>query len=233
MRRRRFLKDLAAGAASVSCLPPALCADAVPLEENANHAPLAEPTGSLADVAGHTLVCEFQLSGKNWKVYEDLRTRDGAITFLSDQGTKRVLPKSAEAVFAEVEPPYLGLNLDEIGLSGADLLADKLLQGGDDPDPAKVKAAAPPQGSNIKERDGGFRLPWNTFVGTKECFDTMPVFGSGRTRTYHPEQYFSEITQELASKRFEGLIGGWMPAVRKILPLPDSAYLEVLVFGDV
>ncbi|HYL83754.1 MAG TPA: Tat pathway signal protein [Candidatus Angelobacter sp.] len=191
-----------------------------------------ETAGSEADVEGYTLVCEFQLSGKRWKVYEDLRTRDGAIVFLSNQNAKRVLPKSAEAVFAEADAPYLGLNLDDIGLSGADLLADRLLQGGDDPDPEKVKAAAPPQASNTKERDG-FRLPWNTFVGTKECYDTMPVFFTGSTRTYHPEQYFPELTRELAAKRLEGLIGGWMPAVRKVMTLTDSAYLEVVVFGDV
>jgi len=233
MRRRRFLQNLAAGTAGISYLPSVLHTDAASLEESSNIAPLSEDSGSLADVDGHTLLCEFQFSGKNWKVYEDLRTRDGAIVFLSNQGTKRVLPKSAEAVFAEAEPPYLGLSLDDIGLSGADLLADRLLQGGDDPDPAAVKSAAPPQASNSKERDGGFRLPWNTFVGTRECFDTMPVFATGRTRTYHPEQYFSEITQELAPKRFEGLIGGWMPAVRKVLPLSEAAYLEIVVFGDV
>src|SRR5215472_10381826 len=232
MRRRRFLRNLAAGAAGISYLPSALPGDVDAFEESSNIAPLPGEAGSLGDVEGHTLLSEFQLSGKNWKVYEDLRTRDGAITFLSNQGTKHVLPKSAEAVFAEADPPYLGLSLDEIGLSGADLLAGKLLEGGDDPDPAKVKSAAPPQGSNTKERES-FRLPWNTFVGTKECFDTMPVFTTGRTRTYHPEQYFSEITQELAAKRFEGLLGGWMPAVRKVLPLSDSAYLEVVVFGDV
>src|SRR5215469_1538657 len=232
MRRRRFLRNLAAGAAGISYLPSALPAVVDPFEESSNIAPLPGEAGSLADVEGHTLLSEFQLSGKNWKVYEDLRTRDGAITFLSHQGTKHVLPKSAEAVFAEADSPYLGLSLDEIGLSGADLLAVKLLEGGDDPDPAKVKSAAPPQGSNTKERES-FRLPWNTFVGTKECFDTMPVFTTGRTRTYHPEQYFPEITQELAAKRFEGLVGGWMPAVRKVLPLSDSAYLDVVVFGDV
>lgn len=232
MRRRRFLQNLAAGAAGISGLPSALGADAAPLEESPINVPLPEDAGSSADVEGHIFLCEFQFSGKNWKVYEDLRTRDGSIVFLSNQGTKRVLPKSAEAVFAEAEPPYLGLNLDEIGLSGADLLADRLLQGGDDPDPAAVKSAAPPQGSNAKERES-FRLPWNTFVGTRECSDTMPVFPTGRTRTYHPEQYFSEITQELAAKRFEGLVGGWMPAVRKVLPLSDSSYLEIVVFGDV
>jgi hypothetical protein len=233
MRRRRFLQNLAAGAAGISYLPATLRSAADPPEVESSTAPVLGDAGSEGDVEGHTFLCEFQLSDKKWKVYEDLRTRDGAIVFLSNQGTKRVLPKSAEAVFAEADPPYLGLSLDAIGLSGPDLLADKLLQGGDDPDPAMVKSAAPPQGSSMNERDGGFRLPWNTFVGTKECFDTMPVFSTGSTRTYHPEQYFPEITRELAAKRLEGLIGGWMPAVRKVMPLSDSAYLEVVIFGDV
>ena len=196
MRRRRFLQNLAGSAAGISYLPAALQPAEALFEEPAV-APTIEEAGSEKDVEGYTFLCAFDLSGKNWKVYEDLRTRDGAIIFLSNQNTKRVLPKSAEAVIAEAGTPYLGLNLDDIGLSGADLLADRLLQGGDDPDPALVKSAAPPQGSNTKERDGGFRLPWNTFVGTKECFDTMPVFSTGSTRTYHPEQYFPEITRTL------------------------------------
>lgn len=228
MKRRRFLKNLAAGAA-VSCLPAAREPAAAGTESEPS--PVEEP-GSEADVEGYTELCSFDLAGKNWRVYEDLGKRDGAIVFLSRQNTKRVLEKSAEAVFAEADPPYLGLSLEDIGLSGADLLADKLLEGGDDPDPALVKSAAPPQGSAATEREGGFRLPWNTFVGTKECFDTMPVFSTGSTRTYHPEQSFPELTRELAAKRFEGLIGGWMPAVRKVMPL-SSAYLEVVVFGDV
>ena len=70
-------------------------------------------------------------------------------------------------------------------------------------------------------------------AGTKECFDTMPVFPAGQTRTYHPNQYFPELNGLTPSKRFEGLIGGWMPAVRKVFPLENGAYLEVVVFGDV
>lgn len=34
----------------------------------------------------------------------------------------------------------------------------------------------------------------------------MLVFSTGSTRTYHPEQYFPELTRELAEKRWEGLI---------------------------
>jgi hypothetical protein len=183
------------------------------------------------DIAGHTLLAEFSYANAQWKAYEDLRTRDGAVTFVSSERKAVVLRKTAEATFAEADPPYLGLDPDKIGLAGADLLADKLLEAGDDPDPERVKAAAPPQGSTHEEER--WRLPWNTFVGTKECFDTMPVFPSGNTRTYHPIQYFPSLTNKAAQKRFEGLVGGWMPAVRKVFPISNTAYEEVIVFGDV
>ena len=60
----------------------------------------------------------------------------------------------------------------------------------------------------------------------------MPVYPSGNTRTY-PVQYFKELTQEHAAKRHEGLIGGWMPAVRKLLPGDNGSHYEIVVFGDV
>jgi len=116
-------------------------------------------------------------------------------------------------------------------MAGADLLADRLLQSGD-PDSELVKSAAPPLGSSAPPAGGQGR--WNNFVGTKECFDTQPVFPAGNTRTYHPSQYFPELREPgLAQKRFEGLLGGWMPAVRKVMPLSATAYCEVIVFGDV
>ena len=183
------------------------------------------------DVEGHTLICRFEFHSRNWRVYEDLRTREGVITFLSPAGAY-VLRKSAEASFPEGSTPYLGLALKDIGMTANDLLADRLLEGGDDPDPERVKSAAPPLGSRRRNAPG-WRLPWDTFVGTKECFDTMPVFPGGNTRTYHPVQFFPEDTQKSGEKRFDGLIGGWMPAVRKILPVSETAYDEVIVFGDV
>jgi hypothetical protein len=188
------------------------------------------------DVSGHTLMAEFTLNGTHWKAYEDLRERDGAITFLSPSGS-RVLTKSAEAAFATNDPPHLGLSLDEIGLSGPDLLAEKLLAGGDDPDVEQVKKAAPPQGSFRPTRREGANAPpprfrWDTFIGTVQAEDTQPVYPGGNTRTYHPGQYIPEIRGEAVENRFDGLMGGWMPAVRKIFPLSDS-HIEVIVFGDV
>jgi hypothetical protein len=232
MKRREFIQSLATTAAGYALLQTA--------HASSLHPQAGGAAATTANTEGHTFVSQFSLHGTQWKVYEDLRTRDGAITFLSAHGDKRVLAKSAEAQFPGDEPLHLGLSMDEIGLSGPDLLADKLLAGGEDPDPEMVKKAAPPQGSPSPPRPAGTqpqgpppRPRWDSFVGTKEAFDTMPVFPSASTRTYHPNQYFPEIRGEAVSKRFDGLLGGWMPAVRKVMPLSETSYIEALVFGDV
>ncbi len=74
-----------------------------------------------ADVAGHTLMCTFTRKGETWKVYEDLRTRDGNITFISAQGLARVLTRNAEETFAAEGPQHLGLDIKDIGMSGPGL----------------------------------------------------------------------------------------------------------------
>lgn len=226
MDRRQFLQTAALTTAA-KLLPSPLSAAAA--KAGISNADLN--LSPAANTEGHTLVCEFTHDSTHWKVYEDLRTSEGAITFVSPSGSL-VLTKSAEAAFAETGTAYLGLNLKDIGLSPADLLADRLLQSGDDPDPEQVKSAAPPLGS-VHHPGPSWRLPWDTFVGTKECFDTMPVFPSGSTRTYHPVQYFPEDNRQANPKRFDGLVGGWMPAVRKVLAISDSVHDEVVVFGDV
>jgi len=230
MDRRTFIQNLTATATALGSLSGA----AGPLIAQK---PAAAPRAA-HEIEGHTLICEFQDKGTAWKVYEDLRTRDGAITFVSAHAVK-VLPKTAEAAFPDPGPAHLGLSMEEIGMSGPDLLADKLLAGGDDPDPEMVKSAAPPQGSPQPPRQGqpgqpqfAPRARWDTFVGTKECYDTQPVYTSGNTRTYHPSQYFPELQRPI-EKRFDGLVGAWMPAPRKVFPLSDTAYIEIVVFADV
>jgi hypothetical protein len=178
-------------------------------------------------VDGHTLVSEFDAKGATWKVYEDLRTRDGAIVFVSSTGTNLSLPKRAEASFAE-GTPYLGLALKDIGLSSPDLLADQLLRDGD-PDPESVRGAAPPMASAEKNPRS-----WTTFVGTKEAYDVTPVYRSGGTRTYHPGQYSPGFREAIKQGQiYDGLVGGWMPAVRKVITEPGQSYWEVILFGDV
>jgi len=233
MNRRNFLKNLAIATAAARCLPDG-ATSAAEISKLAAAARDLPKQSAAPDIAGHTQVCEFTLDSCKWKVFEDLRTRDGTITFLSSRGQSKILPQNTEATFAETNPPYLGLSLKDIGMSPRDLLAEKLLENGE-PDPEQVKSAAPPLASARPRRPFYFfRLPWNTFLGTKECFDTMPVYPGGSTRTYHPGQYFTELNSpQLAEKRFEGLVGGWMPAVRKIMPIADAAYYELVLFGDV
>jgi hypothetical protein len=227
MDRRRFLQVVAAGAAT---LPDLGARGDAPVRSEPAQESLYGLTRK-ADVDGHTLLCNFTRGHEAWKVYEDLRVRDGVITFVSSAGSARILPKTAEATFAEEGPQYLGLELKEIGMAATDLLADKLLAHGD-PDEDEVRRAAPPMDSEL-HAGRGYRPSWNTLVGTRECSDTMPVYPSGNTRTYHPIQYFKELTQERAAERHEGLVGGWMPAVRKVLPGDNGSFYEVIVFGDV
>jgi hypothetical protein len=229
MDRRRFLETLAAGTAALHNFTS--LAETPPTPAHASAPPRGLLRSNQISLDGHTRLCRFPRGNEEWTVFEDLRTRDGALTFVSSGGSARVLPKSAEAVFADDGPQYLGLKLSDIGMSGPDLLADKLLANGE-PDEDEVRRAAPPMDSTAPE--GRYYRPnWNTIVGTRECSDTMPVYPSGSTRTWHPVQFFPEMTNERARKRYEGLVGGWMPAVRKVLPGDDGSFFETIAFGDV
>jgi hypothetical protein len=230
MDRREFFQSLALTAAAAQALPLEAAQSATP------------------DIANHTLQCEFQYNNTAWKVYEDLTRRDGSITFVPARGAARVLGKRPEAVFSPAAAPFLGLSQQEIADSLPDLLADKLLAGGGDPDEIQVRDAAPLIGSPVAANPnarggnaagGGGTSSWNTFVGTRECFDTAPVYAGGNTRTYHPNQYFDELqggaTGDRANmrERWEGLLGGWMPAVHKIFPIDGQSYIDMVIFGDV
>jgi len=246
MDRRKFLQRLAATSAGVEMIASAAQSSA---------AAAIEPEQAAAvDVTSQTQICEFQLAGTSWKVYEDLSRRDGSITFVPARGDPRVMEKRTEATFTQAAIPYLGLKIEDIGASGPDLLANKLLEHGD-PDPIEVRDAAMPLGGPAPipapgAPQGGFAAggggvdSWNNIVGTKECNDTMPVYAGGNTRTYHPNQYFTELsagapnaagTGDRANQRerWEGLLGGWMPAVHKIFPINGQSYIEMVIFGDV
>ncbi|MGB6974250.1 MAG: Tat pathway signal protein [Terracidiphilus sp.] len=227
MDRRRFLQTVVAGTAAMRSLATAADAQSTP---PISHDQL-RGAGTSASIEDHLRLCTFTRGSEKWTVYEDLRTRDGAFTFLSSSGIARIMARNTEAVFPEPGPGYLGLELSQIGMSAPDLLADKLLAQGD-PDESEVRRAAPPMDS-AAPHGRYYRPRWNTIVGTRECDDTMPVYPAGNTRTYHPIQYFPELTFERARKRYEGLVGGWMPAVRKVMPGDDGSYLETITFGDV
>jgi hypothetical protein len=231
MDRRAFFQNLAFTAA-VQTLPAAEAA-----------AQVATP-----EISGHTLLCEFPQNGVAWKVYEDLGRRDGPITFVPSRGQARVMTKRLEACFSRQGEFYLGLSLQEVGASLPDLLAEGLLAGAGDPDEIQVRDAVPVIGSPATGPNatpnggfasgGGGTSSWNTFVGTRECFDTAPIYAAGNTRTYHPNQYFPELQGSGAGhadlrERWEGLLSGWMPAVHKIFPIDSNSYIDMVIFADV
>jgi hypothetical protein len=223
MDRRTFLHGMAVSAAGLELLEHHSASAVTPRTHQSEHG-ISSPTVS---IEGHTLISEFDADGARWKVYEDLRTCDGVMVFVSSAGTTIALPKSAEASFAE-GASYLGLALKDIGLASADLLANQLLRNGD-PDPAAVRSAAPPMASAEKNP-----RTWTTFVGTKEAFDVTPVYRSGGTRTYQPGQYSAGFREAVKQgQNYDGLVGGWMPAVRKVVRGSGDGYWEVILFGDV
>ena len=74
--------------------------------------------------------------GRSTKTY----ARASNVTLRLVRGIARVLRKTAEATFADDGPPHLGLDIKDIGMSGPDLLADKLLAHGD---PNEERSAVP------------------------------------------------------------------------------------------
>jgi hypothetical protein len=218
MNRRDFLQSSVAGAAIVGTKQGVAAAPLPPLAPDA--------------LAGHTKLTEITIDGTRWAVWEDLREADGAISFASPTGGLS-LAKRTEPMFATADPPHLGLPMRDIALANADLLAERLLAGGGDPDPDGVRDAAPPSGSQFDADKIGARLPWTTFVGTRQAEDTMPVFRNGRTRTYRPEHRFPELSgDDIALHRREGLLGGWLPAVHKVIPRKEGGHWDLLVFAD-
>ena len=234
MRRRRFLQGLTASAGSVLGNPSAdvsgvLCLSTINSDSGTEQASLGP-----AVLDGYSFVAEFERDGEAWKVYEDLRTREGPLVLVSARNQRKVLTKTAESTSAEGVTPYLGLTLEEIAGALPDLLAQRILGKGGDPDPELVKSAVPPfemPASTFRKHDF-----WQngTFIGTKECWDTQPLHYDGSTETFTSTQYCPEIAGVVAKKRvLDGLMGGWLPVIRKVFPLEDGSYWEIIGFPDV
>jgi hypothetical protein len=114
MDRRGYLQGIdvtTAGIGSLLALPE--------MDGRSASDPLGAATASASlgapviSTEGRTLLCRFIRGSETWKVYEDLRTREGSIDFVSVSGAGRVLTRNAEATFAEANPPYLGLSISD------------------------------------------------------------------------------------------------------------------------
>jgi hypothetical protein len=84
-------------------------------------------------LAGHSLLCEFELDAAKSPIYQDLRTCDGSMTLLPPRGVAHILPQHQKPTYSPAAAPHLGPKVEGTGLSGGDLLARRLLAHRDDP----------------------------------------------------------------------------------------------------
>ncbi|MHC1479730.1 Tat pathway signal protein [Frateuria aurantia] len=241
MDRRTFLHNFAAAGASAtafSLLTPGLAqaspgttdggTETLAYGGEVSRMPPLQPAGS-ATVREGDRVLQLEIGDTAWSVYEDFSHPDGDIVFRTGAGDY-VLGKRVEACFSQAAVPYMGMKLADIALADADLLADRLLAGGE-PDPLAVRDAAYPVAGKLDPPNG----PWTTFLGNRECLDTIQVFPNGNTITFkfQPGDALPHDQDGMIEQRYEGVIGGWMPGVHKVFHASAGRRYDVLLFGDV
>src|SRR5665213_2951817 len=117
MDRRRFLQGVAVATAGIGALPTFAEGDAKSthgLTSSQKTAPSGLLDRAVIDTEGYTFLCSFNRGSEGWKVFEDLRTRDGMIAFVRANGSGKILTRNVEATFADANPPHLGLSLRDI-----------------------------------------------------------------------------------------------------------------------
>jgi hypothetical protein len=164
-------------------------------------------------------------SGKR-AVFEDFTDRRGHIRVAGAGANAKAaidLEKSLEPSLAAAGNLYRGHTLAEVIESDEDLLGKELLAGGGDPDYREVEACLPP----IAKMPNGY-----TFVGTRQNYEKVGFFYGGRTSDFDPVVYIPEI--ENVRKRndvWDGLVGGWLPAVRFVYPEESGAWSELVAYA--
>jgi hypothetical protein len=174
---------------------------------------------------GYTRLAEIQVDNEPWTIHEDLTKQNGHLVFASKSGQQRVFPKTAEVYAPPADakyPRYMGLSIQNVGMALDDVLATQLLKNGEPPE-EQVRAVIPPI---LKGPD------WTSFVGTVEANDVTAVYAAGGTKAYHANLILPEAGR-VSRGRLEGYVGGWMPAIRKVVPVSNNEYFETVVFGDV
>src|SRR5258708_16224970 len=102
MDRRRFIQSMAVATAGMKNVQSFAGQNATGSKTAASGvSPSNLIPAKNINIEGHTLLCTFKQGPQTWTVYEDLRTRDGAISFLSSSGNGRVLTRNAEANFPD------------------------------------------------------------------------------------------------------------------------------------
>ncbi|MET0714739.1 MAG: hypothetical protein ABWY57_07480 [Mycetocola sp.] len=164
-------------------------------------------------------------------VVERVADAEGTILYLDESGVLLSLGKTLEPTAAP--QPGDSCELVEATLPGSDgdILRATFLAADGDPSMAAVAAAIPP----IRRiADGEAERP-HTFVGSPDSLDVLPIYYDSlrATNRVSPSVVAPAIREVIESQRIEeGLIGGWLPAVRFVYRLEDHSHWESVTFAD-
>jgi hypothetical protein len=179
---------------------------------------------------GLTAIDTFSYNGEAWTAYEDLTRFDGPLVLVSASGASREFKRYVEATSVtalnlnRTVQPFFGLNsTTDVNLKQNDVLAERLLQDGE------------PIEEHVRDVIDMTFLPWDTFLGNVQANDTMKVDSESTTVNY---QFLDDVPDALDgthSFSFDGLLGGWLPASRKIYRGGVNAqdWIDATIFADV
>ena len=155
-------------------------------------------------------------------VFEDFTQTKGQLVFAGVKGNTLKLPKSREPTFADPAGLYNGHKLEEVFGSEHDLLAEQILAKPGDPEYDAVAACFPPIS----------KMHVYTFLGTHDCFEKVGVFYGGSTPNFDPAAYVPAIARIRDEHRvWDGLVGGWLPAIRFVYPESSGNWSELVAFA--
>lgn len=161
-------------------------------------------------------------SSRRLAVFEDFSQTNGHLLFADENGVRVDLSKSCEPTWADPKTLYRGHRLEDVFNSERDLLGEEILAKPGDPDYADVAACVPPISK---------MYTWS-FVGTHDCLEKVGVFYGGITPNFDPAAYIPEIRKVRdASRVLDGLVGGWLPALRFVYPERPGDWSELLVYA--
>lgn len=190
----------------------------------------AQPIALHDRVGSWTLMAVFSGDTGMTAVFEEIHSACGRIAFVDSDGLRLELHKSLEPTAENGQRWYRGHAKNEVLPGQPDILRHELLEGGTDPDPGEVRACYPPVRRAHFE---GVDRP-HTFIGTPESADVIPHYYAALPMVTRvtPEVVAPGTAAAMAAENlWEGLVGGWLPAIRTVYPLGDDECWELIAFA--
>jgi hypothetical protein len=134
------------------------------------------------------------------------------------------LPKTGEASEQKSSGYLFGLSEASLRNSSSDVLADKVLVNGRDPDYAQIASAiAPIQLLKSDTFD---------FLGGLETSEKVGFTYDGKSPSLNPAIYQASIEPVQKARRvWHGLVGGYLPIVRFVYPEIEGTFTELIAFA--